>query len=87
MSPRATLDIVSLSDLHLDYRANWQVAEAMAYRLIETMREGLPPDFDVYDAAAWSAPWPLSEASLALSSAPVRFPDFTRGDWQREARP
>lgn len=59
----------------------------MAYRLIETMREGLPPDFDVYDAAAWSAPWPLSEASLALSSAPVRFPDFTRGDWQREARP
>lgn len=59
----------------------------MAYRLIETMREGLPPDFDVYDAAAWSAPWPLSEASLALSSAPVRFPDFTRGDWQRGARP
>ncbi len=54
----------------------------MAYRLIETMREGLPPDFDVYDAAAWSAPWPLSEASLALSSAPVRFPDFTRGGWQ-----
>jgi predicted dehydrogenase len=57
----------------------------MAYRLIETMREGLVPDFDVYDAAAWSAPWPLSEASLALSSAPVRFPDFTRGGWQRGA--
>lgn len=55
----------------------------MAYRLIETMREGQVPDFDVYDAAAWSAPWPLSEASLALSSAPVRFPDFTRGGWQR----
>jgi predicted dehydrogenase len=55
----------------------------MAWRLIETMREGLPPDFDVYDAAAWSAPGPLSEASLALSSAPVRFPDFTRGDWSR----
>ncbi len=54
----------------------------MAYRLIETMREGLVPDFDVYDAAAWSAPWPLSEASLALSSAPVKFPDFTRGGWQ-----
>jgi predicted dehydrogenase len=57
----------------------------MAWRLIETMREGLPPDFDVYDAAAWSAPGPLSEASLALSSAPVRFPDFTRGDWNRRA--
>jgi predicted dehydrogenase len=55
----------------------------MAFRMIETMRQGLVPDFDVYDAAAWSAPWPLSEASLALSSAPVRFPDFTRGGWQR----
>ncbi len=55
----------------------------MGWRLIETMREGLPPDFDVYDATAWSAPGPLSAASLALSSAPVRFPDFTRGEWQR----
>lgn len=58
----------------------------MAYRLVETMREGLPPDFDVYDAAAWSVPWPLSEASLALSSAPVRFPDFTRGAWDGPRR-
>ncbi len=58
----------------------------MAFRLIETMREGLPPDFDVYDAAALSAPWPLSEASLALSSAPVRFPDFTRGAWDGPRR-
>jgi predicted dehydrogenase len=57
----------------------------MAFRMIETMREGQVPDFDVYDAAAWSAPWPLSEASLALSSAPVRFPDFTRGGWQHSA--
>ncbi len=58
----------------------------MAYRLVETMREGLPPDFDVYDAAAWSVPWPLSEASPALSSAPVRFPDFTRGAWDGPRR-
>ncbi|MEP6590827.1 MAG: Gfo/Idh/MocA family oxidoreductase [Gemmatimonadota bacterium] len=55
----------------------------MAYRLAECMREGLPPDFDVYDAAAWSAPWPLSEASLKKGSAPMKFPDFTRGAWQR----
>jgi hypothetical protein len=33
----------------------------------------------VYDAAAWSAPWALSETSLRQGSAPVRFPDFTRG--------
>jgi predicted dehydrogenase len=55
----------------------------MAYRMIETMRLGLVPDFTAYDAAAWSAPWPLSEASLALTSAPVKFPDFTRGEWQQ----
>jgi hypothetical protein len=41
------------------------------------------PDIDVYDAAAWSAPGPLSEASVAKGSAPVKFPDFTRGRWQR----
>jgi predicted dehydrogenase len=55
----------------------------MAYRLVQCMREGLPPDFDVYDAAAWSAPFPLSEISVAKSSVPVKFPDFTRGEWNR----
>jgi hypothetical protein len=53
----------------------------MAYRLVQTMREGLVPDFDVYDAAAWSAPGPLSEQSVARGSAPMKFPDFTRGAW------
>lgn len=54
----------------------------MIYRLLECMRNGLTPDLDVYDAAAWSAPGPLSRASLAAGSAPVKFPDFTRGKWQ-----
>ncbi len=53
----------------------------MAYRLVQCLREGLPPDFDVYDAAAWSAPGPLSEMSVAKGSAPMKFPDFTRGKW------
>ncbi len=53
----------------------------MAYRLIQTMREGLAPDMDVYDAASWSAPGPLSEISVAKGSMPVQFPDFTRGGW------
>ena len=51
----------------------------MAYRLVQTMREGLVPDYDVYDAATWSAPMPLSEMSVAKGSAPMKFPDFTRG--------
>ncbi len=53
----------------------------MCYRLVQCMREGLAPDFDVYDAATWSAPGPLSEASVAQGSAPMPFPDFTRGAW------
>ncbi len=59
----------------------------MAYRLVQCMREGLAPDFDVYDAAAWSAPFPLSEESARKGSAPVKFPDFTRGAWRNAAAP
>lgn len=55
----------------------------MAYRLIECMREGLAPDYDVYDAAAWSAPFPLSEMSVVKGGAPMKFPDFTRGEWSK----
>jgi len=53
----------------------------MSWRLVQCLREGLPPDMDVYDAAAWSAPAALSEQSVAQGSAPVEFPDFTRGRW------
>jgi hypothetical protein len=55
----------------------------LLYRLAECMREGLPPDIDVYDAAAWSAAGPLSERSVASGSAPVKFPDFTNGRWDQ----
>lgn len=54
-----------------------------AYRLVQCIRNGTAPDIDVYDAAAWSAPSPLSEESVAKGSAPVKFPDFTRGRWQK----
>ena len=56
----------------------------MLYRLVECFRQGIPPDIDVYDAAAWSAPAPLSQQSIAGGSAPVKFPDFTRGRWQEK---
>ncbi len=54
----------------------------MAYRLVQTMLEGHVPDIDVYDSAIWSAPLPLSEISIARNSAPVKFPDFTRGKYK-----
>jgi hypothetical protein len=55
----------------------------MAWRLVQTLREGLVPDFDVYDAAAWSAPFPLSEMSIAKNGSAMKFPDFTRGAWSK----
>ena len=53
----------------------------MDYRLIYCLRNGLPLDEDVYDAAEWSAVQELSRISLENGSMPVRFPDFTRGEW------
>jgi predicted dehydrogenase len=54
----------------------------MIARLLDCVRQGLVPDMDVYDAAAWSAVGPLSTRSVRLGSAPVEFPDFTRGRWK-----
>jgi predicted dehydrogenase len=53
----------------------------MNYRLMDCLKRGLQPDIDVYDTAAWSAPTPLSEVSVAQNGAPQKFPDFTRGKW------
>jgi hypothetical protein len=53
----------------------------MNYRLMDCLKRGLLPDIDVYDAAAWSCPTPLSEKSVAQSGSSQKFPDFTRGKW------
>jgi Oxidoreductase family, NAD-binding Rossmann fold len=52
------------------------------YRLIKCLREGQPTDMNVYDAAALSAVVHLTVQSVGKKSAPVDFPDFTRGRWQ-----
>jgi len=58
----------------MDFLENW--------RLIDCLRNGLPLDQDVYDAALWSVIAPLSEWSVAHKSNPVKVPDFTRGSWK-----
>ncbi|MEU7151371.1 Gfo/Idh/MocA family oxidoreductase [Streptomyces sp. NPDC045456] len=55
----------------------------MLYRLMQCFRLGLVPDFDVYDAAVWSAPVPLSHASIRANGEPQEIPDFTRGLWRK----
>lgn len=52
------------------------------WRLIDCLRNGLPVEMDVYDAATWSAVIPLSEWSVANGSKPVKVPDFTGGAWK-----
>jgi hypothetical protein len=54
----------------------------MEWRLIDCLRNGLPLDMDVYDAATWSSVVPLSEWSVANSSSPVKIPDFTCGSYK-----
>ncbi len=54
----------------------------MDWRLIDCLRNGLPLDHDVYDAALWSSIAPLSEQSVASRSKSLDVPDFTRGAWK-----
>lgn len=54
----------------------------MDWRLIDCLRNGLPLDQDVYDAASWTATGLLSEKSVAKGSRTVDVPDFTRGAWK-----
>lgn len=55
----------------------------MDSRLIYCLRNGLPLDMDVYDAAEWSSLVELSEQSALQGGVPVEIPDFTRGEWDK----
>ena len=58
----------------MDYMEDW--------RLIRCLQQGKPTDTDVYEASDWSVIFALSMQSVAGGSAPVDFPDFTRGAWK-----
>lgn len=57
----------------------------MRWRLIDCLRNGLPLDQDVYDAALWSAITPLSVESVKNRAKSVDVPDFTNGSWKTNA--
>lgn len=61
----------------MDFLLNW--------RLIDCLRNGLPMDMDVYDAALWSCITPLSEWSVSNGSKPIDIPDFTCGSYKTNA--
>lgn len=52
----------------------------MDSRLIYCLKNGLPLDQDVYDAAEWSSIIELSEKSVENYSMPMLIPDFLRGE-------
>lgn len=54
----------------------------MLWRIVYCLRNGLPLDQDVYDAASWSVISPLSERSVKNRGRSIDIPDFTRGKWQ-----
>lgn len=58
----------------------------MDWRLIDCLRNGLPMDMDVYDAASWSVVGIMSEKSVKNGSVPVKIPDFTRGWYKTNQR-
>jgi hypothetical protein len=53
----------------------------MDWRLIDCLRNGIPLDQNVYDAALWSSIAPLSEWSVANRSNSIDVPDFTCGSY------
>ena len=53
------------------------------WRIVDCLRNGLPLDQDVYDAAAWSSIGPLSEWSVLNRSDSIDIPDFTGGSWEK----
>ena len=55
------------------------------HRLIVALRENIQPDWDTYDSVTSSAISPLTEASVAENSSPIKFPDFTKGKWKNRA--
>jgi predicted dehydrogenase len=57
----------------------------MDWRTIDCLRNGLPLDQNVYDAALWSCVAPLSVWSVANRSNSINVPDFTVGAWKTNA--
>lgn len=56
------------------------------WRLIDCLRNGLPMDMNVYEAATSSCVTPLSIWSVANRSNSVTVPDFTNGAWKTNKR-
>jgi hypothetical protein len=65
---------------------SYERVTASDWRLIDCLRNGLPLEMDVYDAALWTSITPLSEWSVSREGSSIKVPDFTRGAWKTNKR-
>ena len=70
----------------LEQAGNPPNASIEEWRLIDCLRNGIPMDMDVYDAALYGSIGPLSQWSADNRSDSVTVPDFTCGAWQTNKR-
>lgn len=54
------------------------------YRLIDALNMGRPVDYNVYDSVSLAAVRPLSRISIENGNRPVKFPEFTQGEWKKD---
>jgi len=81
-TPKISKHVAELARVH-GIRAGHEGTDLLGnWRLIDCLRNGLPLEQDVYDAAAWSAVIPLSEWSVLNRSNSINIPDFTAGAWK-----
>ena len=71
-----------IEELAIDLGDHGGMSLLMDWRLFDCLRNGLPLDQDVYDAALWSSVGALSVESVSNRSNSVDVPDFTRGAWR-----
>jgi hypothetical protein len=64
----------------------YRITYDVDWRLIDCLRNGIPMDRDVYEAATSSVITPLSIWSTSNRSNSITVPDFTNGKWQTNAR-
>jgi hypothetical protein len=71
---------------NIDHSRGYSRVNPTDWRLIDCLRNGLPMDMDVYEAAVSSSIIPLSAWSTANRSNSVDVPDFTSGKWKTNKR-
>lgn len=84
MTKRFNQKVSQAGGIHGD--RSYERVTASDWRLIDCLRNGLPLEMDVYDAALWSCITPLSEKSVAQQGKSTEVPDFTSGAWKTNKR-